>query len=93
MCLRAFQSNIEIDGIWTDIYDRSPDESGVYLAAIEDPDSEEQVVLPAWYNSNLPTKLVPTPFKWTLLNEFYPLTQSLQDKIRYWRSFPLPPED
>lgn len=93
MCLNAFLLNLETDGVWTDIYDRSPDESGVYLVALEDLDSDAQLVLAAWYNSYLPTALVPTPFKWTLLNEFYPLTNKLQDKIRYWKPFPLPPED
>mgnify|MGYP004653665513 FL=1 len=93
MCLSAFLSNIEIQGVWTDIYDRSPDESGVYLVAIEDPDSDARVVLTAWYNSHLPTELVPTPLKWVLLNEFYSLTNKLQDKIRYWKPIPLPPED
>lgn len=93
MCLGAFLSNIEINGVWTDIYEKSPDESGMYLVAIEDPGSDAQVVLTAWYDSHLPTALVPTPIKWTLLNEFYPFTYKLQDMIRYWKPFPLPPED
>ena len=79
---------------WISVNERMPDIEGSYLVSLHQEDDElgESVdcVLFAWYR---PVKLLPCEknIGWSLLNEFYDLTEKLRGYITHWQPLPEPP--
>lgn len=78
---------------WISVKDRLPDEAGEYLVTIhgEDDVNACDFVLLAWYNP-LPSLLFSSDVGWSLLNEFYPFTERLRERITHWMPLPEPPK-
>lgn len=81
---------------WISVKDRLPEETGRYLVDIHQEDDEHgesgDFVVEAWWRDvNLP--FVSKSIGWTLLNEFYDLTEQLKGYITHWMPFPEPPKE
>ena len=81
---------------WIPVTERLPEESGCYLVVVADHEDEgKSIVLNAWFNTNVYN----LPFGkcdlgWTLLYEFYDLTDGLREYITHWMPLPdLPKEE
>ena len=72
-----------------------PKETGHYLVNLHDEDENGVVrdcVVDAWYQ-NRDMSLFPSEIGWTLLNEFYDLTDRLREHITHWMPLPEPPKE
>lgn len=72
-----------------------PKETGHYLVNLHDEDEDGVVrdcVVDAWYQ-NRDMSLFPSEIGWTLLNEFYDLTDRLREHITHWMPLPEPPKE
>lgn len=79
--------------LWIKVEDMLPSESGTYFVTIEDYTSEDTprtIALEAWYDYS---KRDFGNLAWTLLNEFYDLSDILRDKITYWMPYPKTPNE
>lgn len=78
---------------WISIKERMPDIEGSYLVSLHQEDDEigesADCVLFAWYR---PVKLLHCDknIGWSLLNEFYDLTEKLRGYITHWQPLPEP---
>lgn len=77
---------------WIPVY-TPPHESGSYLVSVDIDGPEEMrepIVLTAYYDERN------EPFGnkcWSLLNEFYSLSDELRSNITHWRKWPEPPKE
>lgn len=76
-------------GTWISAYIQ-PTESGTYLVAVKVEGEKEALVLPAWYNAKYRGF---GDVGWSLLNEFYSLTDTFRNNITHWMAWPDPPEE
>lgn len=81
---------------WISVKDRLPKESGSYLVSLHQEDDElgksSDCVLFAWYQ---PYNLLffNKDIGWSLLNEFYDLSDRLRPCITHWMPLPEPPKE
>ena len=79
--------------LWVKVEDMLPSESGTYFVTIEDYTSEDTprtIALEAWYDCS---KKDFGNLAWTLLNEFYDMSDILRDKITHWMPYPKTPNE
>lgn len=85
---------VELDRKWIPV-SNPPKETGHYLVNLHDEDEGGVVkdcVVDAWYQ-NRDMSLFPSEIGWTLLNEFYDLTDRLREHITHWMPLPEPPKE
>lgn len=85
---------VEPDCRWIPVSDL-PKETGHYLVNLHEEDEYRgatDCVVDTWYQ-NRDMTLFPSEIGWTLLNEFYHLTEQLREHITHWMPLPEPPKE